>query len=148
MDIMENTNEPETNELLGMSLDFDGGNTLQEAGRWSKFLSIASIVCGGLVLLLVLLIGPVFLRLYGEELPDAAGIIGLAIALTAIYLGATIAAAIFLLRFTSMTKKGIGTQDQRVFSSGLKNLKIYFLIAGILSVLLLGLYIYNLINQF
>jgi hypothetical protein len=148
MDIMENTNEGDSQEVLGMSLDFDGGNTLQEAVRWSRFISIAGIVCGGVLLLLLLLVGPIFMGKYAEELPDAAGIIGLAIVLSAVYLGATIAAAVFLLRFTSLMKKGIGTQDQRAFNSGLKNLKIYFLIAGILSVLLLGLYIFNLINQF
>lgn len=148
MENNENMAEPGTPELLGMNLDYDGGNTLQEAVRWSKFLSIASIVGSGLLLLLVAIAGPIFIALYGEELPDAAGVVGVAVVLAGAYLAATITAAIFLLRFTSQTRRGIESQDQHLFNRGLKSLKMYFLIVGILSVLMMGVYIYNLFNQF
>ncbi|HXD76777.1 MAG TPA: hypothetical protein VN616_03160, partial [Puia sp.] len=115
---------------------------------WSKFLSIASIVGSGLLLLLVAIAGPIFIALYGEELPDAAGIVGVVVVLAGAYLAAMITAAIFLLRFTSQTRRGIESQDQHLFNRGLKSLKLYFLIVGILSVLTMGVYIYNLFNQF
>jgi len=148
MENNENMVEGGAPELLGMNLDYDGGNTLQEAVRWSKFLSIASIVGSGLLLLLVAIAGPIFIALYGEELPDAAGIVGVVVVLAGAYLAAMITAAIFLLRFTSQTRRGIESQDQHLFNRGLKSLKLYFLIVGILSVLTMGVYIYNLFNQF
>ena len=47
---------------------------------------------------------------------------------------------VFLLfRFSSLTRKAIDTQDQDLFSKGLRSLKLYFMISGILA--LLGLLI-------
>lgn len=147
MEYNENAVGQNVPEVLGMNLDYDGGNTLQEAVRWSKFLSIASIAGSGLLLLLVVIGGPIFVSLYGEQLPDAAGIVAAVVVLAAAYLLATVMAAIFLLRFTNLSKRGIATQDQVLFNRGLTSLKYYFLITGILSILLMALYVYGLFNH-
>lgn len=137
---MENITEQQKAELLEMHLDYDGGNTLQEAVRWSKFLSIVGIAGMGLLLVVGLISTPYILDGYGQLTPESEGIIGILLITLALYFGALIAAAIVLLRFSRLTKKGMDHEDQRIFNRGLKSLKITFMILGILSCLsLLGL---------
>lgn len=145
---MENSGEQEKSELLGMNLDYDGGNTLHEATRWSKIQSIGTLICGGLVLLGLLIGGPVWVSRFGDQVPDGLGIIELIMLLIGLFLATVLVASMFLLRFTSGARKGIQTQDQATFNRGLKNLKIYFIIIGILSLFLLADFGYVLINQF
>lgn len=137
---MEDTNEQQKTGLLEMHLDFDGGNMLREAVRWSKFLSIAGIAGLGLLLVLGLIATPYLLDGYGQLTPESEGIIGVVLITLAFYLGALIAAAIVLLRFSRLMKKGMDREDQPIFNRALKSLKITFMILGILSCLsLLGL---------
>jgi putative copper export protein len=135
---MENTTEQQKAELLEMHLDYDGGNTLREAVRWSKFLSIVGIAGVGLLLVVGLISTPYLMDSYGQLTPDSEGIIGVLLITLALYFGALVAAAIVLLRFSRLTKKGMDHEDQLVFNRGLKSLKITFMILGILSCLSLS----------
>jgi|ERR1700722_15963298 hypothetical protein len=130
---MENTTEQRKTELLGMNLDYDGGQTLLEAIRWSKFLSIVAIVGIGLLILVFGIFGPIYAIGNGVESPYGAGIVWLVLGLFMLYLGAWVMAAIILLRFSRQTKRGIQYQDQVLFNRGLKSLKTTFLILGIVS---------------
>jgi hypothetical protein len=56
-----------------------------------------------------------------------------------------VAAAIVLLRFSRLTKKGIDHEDQLIFNRGLKSLKVTFVILGILSCLSLSALLFSLI---
>jgi hypothetical protein len=144
---MENTTEQPKTELLEMHLDYDGGVTLQEAIRWSKFLSITGIVGMGLLLLVVLIATPFAMEGYGQLTPDSEGVVGVLLAALALYFAALVAAAIVLLRFSRQTKRGMDRQDQLVFNRGLKSLKVTFMILGILSCLSLAGFIVTLIYQ-
>jgi hypothetical protein len=137
---MDTANVQDNPELLEMHLDYDGGNTLREAVRWSKFLSIVGIAGIGLLLAVGLIATPYVLNGYGQLTPDSEGIIDVLLIALALYFGALIAAAILLLRFSRLTKKGMDHEDQHIFNRGLKSLRITFMILGILSCLsLLGL---------
>jgi hypothetical protein len=82
---MENTMNQDKPELLEMHLDYDGGNTLQEAVRWSKFLSIVGI-CGIGFLLLVIGIGtPIAIATYAQLIPEGIGLIGLVVVAVVVY---------------------------------------------------------------
>lgn len=142
---MENTNVQDNPELLEMNLDYDGGHTLMEAVRWSKFLSIVGIVGMGLLLLVVLIFTPFAMSGYGQLTPDSEGIVGVLLITLALYFGALVAAAIVLLRFSRLTKKGIDHEDQLIFNRGLKSLKVTFIILGILSCLSLSALLFSLI---
>jgi uncharacterized membrane protein len=135
---MENTIERQQGELLEMNLDYDGGNTLQETVRWSKFLAIVGIIGLGIYLLLVLVggsyIAALFQQTYGLE---GAGLAGLVIAGVILVLGVLVFVVVMLYRFSVLTRRGIETQDQAAFNRGLKSLKTYFLINGILGILVL-----------
>jgi putative copper export protein len=137
---MDTANVQDNPELLEMHLDYDGGNTLREAVRWSKFLSIVGIAGIGLLLVVGLIATPYVLNGYGQLTPESEGIIEVLLITLALYFSALIAAAILLLRFSRLTKKGMDQEDQHIFNRGLKSLKITFIILGILSCLsLLGL---------
>jgi putative copper export protein len=137
---MDTANVQDNPELLEMHLDYDGGNTLREAVRWSKFLSIVGIAGIGLLLVVGLIATPYVLNGYGQLTPESEGIIDVLLITLTLYFSALIAAAILLLRFSRLTKKGMDQEDQHIFNRGLKSLKITFIILGILSCLsLLGL---------
>lgn len=145
---MENTNlEEKPAELLEMHLDYDGGNTLQEAIRWSKFLSITGIAGIGLMLLAILIATPFAMEGYGQLTPDSEVIISLLLAAVALYFAGLIAASIVLLRFSRLTKRGMHLQDQLIFNRGLKSLKVSFMILGILSCLSLAALVISLIYK-
>lgn len=134
-------------ELLEMHLDYDGGNTLQEAIRWSKFLSITGIAGIGLLLLAVLIATPFAMEGYGQLTPDSEFIISLLLGAVALYFAVLIAASIVLLRFSRLTKRGMELRDQLIFNRGLRSLKVSFMILGILSCLSLAAFVLSLIYK-
>jgi hypothetical protein len=142
---MDTANEPDKPELLEMHLDYDGGVTLQEAVRWSKFLAITGIAGMGLLLISVIVFTPFAMERYGQLTPDSAGVIGTLLVAVGLYLAVMVAAAIILLRFSRLTKRGMDRQDQLIFNRGLKSLKVAFLILGLLSCLSLTATIFILI---
>lgn len=145
---MEDTINQDKPELLEMHLDYDGGNTLQEAVRWSKFLSIVGICGIGLLLLAVGIGAPVAIETYGQLMPDGAGIVGLVLVALVVYFLALGWAAIMLLRFSGLTRRGMETQDQKTFNRGLKSLKVFFIITCGAILLQLAANVYTLILQF
>jgi hypothetical protein len=142
---MDTTNELGQPELLEMHLDYDGGNTLLEAVRWSKFLAIAGIAGIGLLLIAVIVYIPFALEGYGQLTPESANVIAILLITVAFYLAALVAAAIILLRFSRLTKRAMDRQDQLMFNRGLKSLKVTFIILGLLSSLSLAGLIFGLI---
>src|SRR5579872_3309192 len=147
MENSENKVDGGAPELLGMSLDYDGGNTLHEAARWSRLQSVWSMISGGLLLLAILIGGPIWVYNHADGSPAGLGTVELAFMAIALFIAAALVAAVFLLRFTSQARKGILTQDQTTFNRGLKSLKIYFVIGAILSILLLLEFLIVLISQ-
>jgi hypothetical protein len=141
---MENTTEQQKSELLEMHLDYDGGNTLLEAVRWSKFLAIAGIAGIGLLLIAVIVYIPFALEGYGQLTPESANVVAILLITVAVYLAVLVAASIILLRFSRLTKRAMDRQDQLMFNRGLKSLKVTFVILGLLSVLLLAVLIFSL----
>jgi heme/copper-type cytochrome/quinol oxidase subunit 2 len=141
---MDNTKSQQQTELLEMHLDYDGGNTLQETVRWSKFLAIVGMIGLGIYLLVVLVgasfIGALVQQTYGLE---GAGLVGLVIAAIIFVLAVLIFVVVMLYRFSVFTRRGIDTQDQVSFNRGLKSLKTYFLINGIIGILYLLLTIFS-----
>jgi hypothetical protein len=142
---MDNTIRHPEAELLEMNLDYDGGQTLQEAVRWSKFLAIVSIAGMGLLLLLFAGFGSYYISVNGQELTSAVGLVWLVLIAILVYFAAWIAAAIILLRFSRQMKRGIIHQDQALFNGGLKSLKITFIILGIISSLTLLITMYSIV---
>ena len=134
-----------------MNLDYDGGNILRETVRWSRFLSIVGFIGLAIGLLVVALAGSTILAAF-SSLAGIEGLEGLggAIFIVAIVLFfAVFGFMVFMLyRFSVLTRRGIEQQNQAVFAEGMKCLKIYFLINGILSVLSLLSNLYSITKLF
>ena len=127
--------EQNTPELLDMHLDYDGWNVLRETVRWSRFLAIVGMVGLGLMLLLVPLAGPRIITLYSAVLPGIEDFAWLILFVFLVIVAIAGLLVFMLYRFSILTRRGIETQDQAVFNRGLKGLKTYFLISGILALL-------------
>ncbi len=139
-------NTPES--LLDMHLDYDGGNRLRETVRWSRFLSISGMVSVGLFTLILIFAGPKAIAFYEESYPGLENFIVPIIILFLLLMGVLGVLVWMLYRFSIMTRDGIAGQDQVMFNRGLKGLKTYFLISGILAILSLLFNILTLISLF
>lgn len=133
---MEN-NQPES--LLQMHVDYDAGNILRETVRWSRFLSIVGIIAIALCALVFTLAGSAVLAAFSSLAPGFEGLatMGGAIVIVICLIAFAIAGYIvfMLYRFSTLTRKAIDQQDQALFSEGMKCLKIYFIINGVIAVL-------------
>jgi hypothetical protein len=137
---MEN-NQQES--LLQMHVDYDAGNILRETVRWSRFLSIVGIVGLSVFALAFMLAGSALVAAFSKLAPGIEGLetMGGAILIVAcLIVFAIFGYIVFMLyRFSTLTRKAIDQQDQALFNEGMKCLKIYFIINGVLAVLsLLG----------
>jgi hypothetical protein len=125
-------NTPES--LLDMHLDYDGGNRLRETVRWSRFLSVFLMICMGLFALALFIAAPKAIAFYEESYPGLENFVVPIIILFLLLIGVVGVLIFMLYRFSIMTRNGIEGQDQAMFNRGLKGLKIYFLISGVLAI--------------
>jgi heme/copper-type cytochrome/quinol oxidase subunit 2 len=134
---MEN-NQQES--FLQMHLDYDGGHILHETVGWSRFLSIVGIVGLSIFVLIFALAGSALLGAFARLTPGMEGLGGaIAIVIVLLVLGVFGFVVYMLYRFSVLTRRGIDHQDQAVFAEGMKCLKIYFVVSGIIALLsLLG----------
>lgn len=139
-------NTPES--LLDMHLDYDGGNRLRETVRWSRFLSVSGMICIGLFTLGLIIAGSKIISLYDESYPGLENFVIPIIILFFLLMGVLGVSVFVLYRFSIMTRNGIEGQDQAMFNQGLKGLKTYFLITGVLAILTLLFNILTLTSLF
>ncbi|HXD78539.1 MAG TPA: hypothetical protein VN616_12065 [Puia sp.] len=130
-------------ELLGMHLDYQGGITLKETARWSKFLAIVGFAGLGVFVLAMLAAGSLLARYFRQLTGIENAGMGLALAFALIVLAIAVILVVLLYRFSALTRQGIETQDQVTFNNGLNSLRIYFMINGVLGVLSLISTIYS-----
>ena len=146
---MEN-NQPES--LLQMHVDYDGGNILRETVRWSKFLSIVGIVGIAFFALVCLLAGSAMLAAFSTLSPGFEGLAsmgGVIVIILCLIVFAVAGYIVFMLyRFSTLTRKAIDTQDQALFAEGMKCLKVYFVINGVLGILSLVSNLYSITKLF
>lgn len=132
-----------------LNIDHESSNHFRETSKWTAFIAIVYFVIIGLVLCVLVIAGGSII----EELSSMIGDISIAtgiIVTIAVFILAILFATYFLLyRFAYLTRSGIERQDQLLFNKGLKALKNYFIIYGILMVLgLLGSFIATTVSLF
>jgi len=125
--------------LIQMQLDYDGGHILHETVRWSRFLSIVGIVALCFCLLMFALVGTALLGVVSKLAPGIEELGGLAagiLIVVVLVFFAILGVLVYMLyRFSTLTRRGIDHQDQTAFAAGMKCLKTYFLVSGILGIL-------------
>ncbi|MBS1948573.1 MAG: hypothetical protein JST47_12480 [Bacteroidetes bacterium] len=131
----ENAND----SLASLNVDYDAGNILKETARWTRFLSIVGFVAVAIMLLALIFASSIITRLFVGMVPGFGAVAGILVFI-AIAMLAVIGFMVYLLyRFSALVRKGIETQSQEMFNSGLGALRIYFVIAGVFAILsLLG----------
>ncbi len=141
----------ETNEAAGqsapeteLSLTFEGQTYLREAGKWAGFLGIIGFILCGLFLILALFIGTLFSTL-GQLSPAYAEMPAYVGTIYAVFLVLIDVMyfffALYLYQFSVRIKKGIVFTDQFLLTQGLGKLKSFFKLAGILTIVIIALYI-------
>jgi hypothetical protein len=131
--------QPSNEPLFGLQVDYDSGNLFNEAVKWSKFLAVFYFVCIGLSVLGLAFASTFLIQGFSTYMPglglESLGglIIGVIVLVLLIFTYTTI----LLYRFSTLVKQGIEQQNQATFNSGLKNLKTYFLIYGVFTLIAL-----------
>jgi ABC-type multidrug transport system fused ATPase/permease subunit len=127
-------NKPIFNDL---QVDFIGSQHLKDTYSWAKFIAILFISLAGLLLFFFLISWNKLKVLFdeasgnGSQVMTAAALILIAVAAVLIVM------MFFLLRSMNRIRTSLRTKDQQLFHSGLQDLKIYFTIFGIISILML-----------
>ncbi len=128
----ETSQEP----LISLNVDYDSGNALKETARWTKFISIVFMICIVIFLVVMLFAATALNVLFSSLIPSLSSMVGGAVIVIIIFVLGVFGFTSFLLyRFSTLVKKGIEMQDQELFNKGLSNLRIYFIINGVIAIL-------------
>lgn len=125
---------------LKMSLNDASKAYLKETAKWSQFLAIVGFVGIGIMVIASFFMGIIFSALpNNEELPEDFGpymtIVYLIMALIYFF------PVLYLYKFSVKLKQSLQSQDEDVLSEAFLNLKSMFKFMGVLTILLIALYI-------
>ncbi|MEX1203562.1 MAG: hypothetical protein WEA59_09990 [Ferruginibacter sp.] len=145
---MSNYNQDQLTSL-NVQYDSDAKNSLFNMGKWARFLSWSIFIFSILFVFIFILSATVFRNSLGDVIPFFKEIgttpyitIGLGIIVT---LSIFLSAFYFLFNFSTKIKQGLLTEDTPTINTGLKSLKIYFIISTVISALALLINFFNII---
>lgn len=134
--------------LFGFGIDTSSRAHLSEAARWARFLAIFGMVMCGLVAVMGIFVGATFSAMPGQFDSGSQSLSlfgpGLGIFMIVLYIGFAILyffPCLFLLRFANHMRNALGTGDQLSLNTSFQNLKIMFRYVGILTIIVVALYI-------
>jgi len=128
--------EPTANEssIFDLSINETAKDHLRKTANWAMIIVICAVV--GYVFTIVKALQPrsVFQESegFGSSITEAGNITG---AIIEIVIGLVI--NYFLFQFANLTRKGINGMSQPDLNAGFNNLKVYFIIVGVLVILFL-----------
>jgi uncharacterized membrane protein len=138
----------ENQDLFTSQVDNDTAREMYDASRWARLFSILIFSACGIVLLIFLAAGSRLFDAYTGGLGtsgEAGSAFTYALIIIVLALLVVCTMMYFLLRSANSIRKGLQLKDQALFNRGLSDMKVYFTIYGVLSILgLLG----NLISAF
>ncbi|HVW14236.1 MAG TPA: DUF5362 family protein [Mucilaginibacter sp.] len=125
-------------------LDTEAQAYLRETGRWASFLAVMGFIFCGLILILAIFVGSVFTIMSRispvyQNMPQTAGT-----AMSVFYILLDVLYFFFpfyLYRFSDRIKKGIVYTDANSVNSALSNLKSFFKLSGIVTIVVVSLYL-------
>jgi len=127
----------------GIALSPDALAFLRESGKWASFLSVLGFIVCGLFLIIAIFISTIFTYMSrlspgSNSIPQSLGSF-----ISVIYILIDVLYFFFpfyLYRFADRIKKGIVFNDSRSISEGLSNLKSFFKLAGIVTIVVISIY--------
>ena len=138
------TEQNQATSLFGFGIDESSRAHLAEAAKWAKFLAIVGFVMCGLIIVLSFFIGTLFSASMSKYGDSAAFGSGFGIIITIVYLGIGILyffPCLFLFKFANNMIAALNSNEQITLNRSFQNLKIMFRYVGILTIIVLGLYI-------
>lgn len=146
---MENDYQKENSLFSGIGLNLNDKNNLADASKWAAFLGILSLIMLGLALLASLSLLTLGSSAF-NNIPETSNI---PFKFSGALIGGVYAVMILiylypvwsLYKFGSLTKTAIRTDNQIMFSEGVLYLKRFFKFIGILTIVIIALYIILLI---
>jgi hypothetical protein len=144
---MENLNEDQLTNM-DLEMDLEARLQLNEAAKWSKFIAIVMFVACGLILMFGIAGGAALtgvLKKLGGTYQALEGFEG-AILIVIIVFAVAVLALIyyFLFNFSQKIKAALLSENTADFNTGLKSLKIFFIISTVFAILGLLNNVYNL----
>jgi hypothetical protein len=145
---MENFNQ---DHLTNMDLEMNGEVRLQlnEAAKWTKFISIIMFIACGLILIFGIAGGAAVTRILKKlgGTYDVLGDFNGAILILIVVLVVAVLALVyyFLFNFSKKIKTALLSENTADFNAGLKSLKIFFIISTVFAILGLLSNVYNMI---
>ncbi len=139
--------EDQNSSLFGLTVDSDSRAHLAESARWAKFLAIVGFVVCGLIVLLAIFAGSLLAsfsnryRDFGEPSMDTTG---MGIFISILYIGIAVLyffPCLFLFRHATYMKNALVTNNQETLTKSFQNLKVMFRYVGILTIILLSIYL-------
>jgi len=128
--------EPNNEEtLFALKVDDESAAYFREAGKWVKFITIACFIILGFFLLFLTFSSALIVQGMQTSFPDMAVAGGVVVGVLIVVLMIFVLLCIFLFRFASLTRRGIEAHDQLTFNEGLKSLKYYFVVYGVIALL-------------
>ena len=133
--------------LFGFGIDDASRSHLAEAAKWAKFLAIVGFVMCGFIVIASFFIGTIFSTSFSRyndysDGPSVGG--GFGILITLFYLAFGLLyffPCLFLFRFANHMKSALNTNDQLTLNKSFQNLKIMFRFVGILTIIVISLYV-------
>jgi hypothetical protein len=112
------------------------GNHLHDTTKWCRFLAIVGIVFLSIFVIAALMAGTSIAPLVANLFPGMGSAIGSVLIIVMILFIAVFGLLTFLLlRFAILTRRGLEMRNQTLFNEGLKALKYYFIIYGVIGIL-------------
>ena len=125
--------------IFDLVIDQEGSRYLTEMAKWARLLSIL-----GLILAVLMVIAGIVMALIGSSINSFAGLRGMGPAIGIIYIVLGLLymyPSWVLLKFASVMPSALKKSDQLLVNEALKNLSSCFRFWGILSVIIIGLYV-------
>jgi ABC-type uncharacterized transport system fused permease/ATPase subunit len=128
-----------------LQIDFLGAQQLTETSRWAKFLAIVFISLAGIFLLVILTAWNKLKTAINDASENGSQVVITIFIAVAVIAVVVVVLMYFLIRSMNRIRISLRTKDQNLFNSGLEDLKIYFTMYGIISIILL---IFNIFTFF
>jgi hypothetical protein len=143
METTETESQPIPTPEPALVLNEEAQSYLREAGKWAKFLSVLGFIMCGLFLIIAIFMGSIFSYMSKLSPTNNAMPQGIGSFISIIYILIDVLYFFFpfyLYRFADRIKKGIIFNDSRSVGEGLNNLKSFFKLAGIVTIVAISIY--------
>lgn len=132
--------------LFDLQIDQPSLIYMNESARWARFLSIVGFIGCGLMVLGGLLFGSLFSYMTKNAEPETAAVAGglfSSLYAASAILGAVLVffPSLYLFRFSSKMRIATNNNDQPALTDSLKNLKSFFKFYGIVTIIVLSIYV-------